>query len=78
MARRNRTGRAWRAAGSAVLAACALSWGGCAFWQARDEFAAAKQKSDEPQLRPRGQSDLPFWYSSKSRDIEESLGGAGQ
>ena len=68
--------QACRAAGGAAMFAAALCLSGCAAWRERDEFAAAKKKPAEVQLRPRGESDLPFWYSSKSRDIEESLGGS--
>ncbi|MGE0610260.1 MAG: hypothetical protein AB7O62_24425 [Pirellulales bacterium] len=66
-----------RAVLSAVLGCCALGAGGCAAWREGDDAPPPKKKSEVGDFRPRGKADLPFWYSSKSRDIEESLGGTG-
>lgn len=58
-----------------------LFWPGCAAMKPSPE-QIAKEKSEravdrgDPPIRARGKSNLPFWYSSKSREIEENLGGS--
>lgn len=64
-----------------VWLAAGLLLSGCAAMKPSVEDVAKEKAQrtavqDVPPLRPRGKSNLPFWYSSKSREIEESLGGS--